>query len=597
MKPAPPDAASSPALHGNEEIIELIETLHRTEKRLEELTAGEVDSVSDESGKAYLLRRPQDRLRTAERVRKADALNALHVSESRFRQMAENIRDAFFLREPNGGRVLYVSPAYEEIWGRSCESLYEDSTSWMAAIHPEDSEAVTRMDVAGALAGRFSFDYRIIRPDGSVRWIRARGFPVQEQHRMVGIAGVAQDITLTKTAEIALWRSTRALKMLTACNEALIRATGEDALLEDICRIAVDVGGYRTADIGFTDPGDPTRTIGKAHAGGDDAAFSQAAMTWALERLAEQGVLTDAEHPNNVVFSTHLASEPALSTIETSVRAAHIGSAVFLPLRGGQGTIGLLALYSPEGASAGADEMALIRQLADDLAFGIGALRSRAEGAKTETALLASVVEKDALLKEVHHRVKNNLQVITSLLSLESRRIEHPSTRAVLQGMKDRIFAMAAVHESLYSSGNFAEVDLGAYLERLTHHLSRSLIPGPTKIRFELDLLPVRLNLEQAVPCGLIVNELVSNAVKHGFPDGRSGAVRIALRRVADERIGLCVSDDGIGLPSDFPKRQTASLGLRLVTDLTNQLHGTLEIGVASASSFDVTFAPGSSDS
>ena len=204
----------------------------------------------------------------------------------------------------------------------------------------------------------------------------------------------------------------------------------------------------------------------------------------------------------------------------------------------------------------------------------------------------ASLKEKEALLKEVHHRVKNNMQVITSLLRLEANRIDHPTTRGVLKDMQNRILAMASLHEALYRSNNFAQVDLGSYLKELTTQLQRSLVVSPDQITLKVELLPVGLDLDQAVPCGLIVNELVSNALKHGFPNGRCGEVRAEAAWVSEGLLRLRISDNGIGLSPDFAEVRVKSLGLQLVADLARQLGGSLVIGPGPEAVFEVSFRP-----
>ena len=207
----------------------------------------------------------------------------------------------------------------------------------------------------------------------------------------------------------------------------------------------------------------------------------------------------------------------------------------------------------------------------------------------------ASLREKESLLKEVHHRVKNNLQVITSLLRLEAGRSDQPDTKSVLKEMQNRIRSMALLHETLYRSENLERVDLPGYIKQLTTHLYRSMVPEPGSIQLHLDLAPVSLALDQAVPCGLLVNELVSNCLKHAFPDGRTGEVRIELQLVDEgQKIRLCVSDTGVGLPTDFEEKRARSLGLQLVSDLIKQLNGQIEMGGGPGlgAVFEVTFAP-----
>ena len=211
---------------------------------------------------------------------------------------------------------------------------------------------------------------------------------------------------------------------------------------------------------------------------------------------------------------------------------------------------------------------------------------------KAEEALRRSLVDKDALLKEVHHRVKNNLQVVTSLLRLETGRIDHPTTIAVLNDMQSRIRAMALLHETIYRSSTFAEVDLAAYLTELTNQVLRSQSTQPRSIQLELQLTSARLGLDQAILCGLIVNELLSNCLKHAFPEFGQGEVCIGLRWAEPGRLELFVADNGIGLPKDFEVKTARTLGLQLVSDLTTQLQGQLQVGRGRGTLFKVNFTP-----
>ena len=208
-----------------------------------------------------------------------------------------------------------------------------------------------------------------------------------------------------------------------------------------------------------------------------------------------------------------------------------------------------------------------------------------------EASLKTSLIEKEALLKEVHHRVKNNLQVITSLLRLESERNRQPETIAVLRDMQGRIHSMALLHESLYRSGVFAAADLGVYLQKLTTQSLRALSEKPGSIQLRLDLANIAVGLDLAIPCGLLVNELLANCIKHGFPNGSGGEIRVELHPIDQgSRFRLRVSDNGSGLPADFEFRRTQSLGLQLVAGLARQLGSTLEIGPGPQAVFTVSF-------
>nr|WP_315477069.1 PAS domain S-box protein [uncultured Undibacterium sp.] len=211
---------------------------------------------------------------------------------------------------------------------------------------------------------------------------------------------------------------------------------------------------------------------------------------------------------------------------------------------------------------------------------------------KEQDVLRDTLREKTSLLNEVHHRVKNNLQVITSLLRLESGRSNQENTKTVLNDMQGRIRSMALLHETLYRSGIFASADLAHYLKELATQAFRSHInSNGGAVRLELDLHSVSLSMDQATPCGLIVNELISNSLKHAFPDGRSGVVKVSLIPQPETKsVNIMVSDDGVGLPSDFDQRRELSLGLQLVDDLVTQIGGTLSIETGAGSKFSIRF-------
>jgi len=209
----------------------------------------------------------------------------------------------------------------------------------------------------------------------------------------------------------------------------------------------------------------------------------------------------------------------------------------------------------------------------------------------------ASLREKEALLREIHHRVKNNLQIISSLLYLQADRIDSQDVKDALQDMQSRVHSMALIHEHLYGSHDFAEIDLAAYLNHLCAQLFRLLVRTPDAIQMHLDLVPVHLGIDQAIPCGLLVNELVTNAFKHAFPDGRRGEVRIELQPFDDgSSVRLRVSDNGVGLPAGLDLQHLSSLGLQLVNGLIGQLCGRLEIGPGPGTEMVVEFRKSGGD-
>jgi PAS domain S-box-containing protein len=197
---------------------------------------------------------------------------------------------------------------------------------------------------------------------------------------------------------------------------------------------------------------------------------------------------------------------------------------------------------------------------------------------EAERKITASLEEKEALLKEIHHRVKNNLQIISSLLSLQSEYVSHAPALEALKESQGRIRSMAMIHEQLYRSGDLARIEFDSYVRDLTNHLLRTYSVSPGRISLKLQVAPLPLGIDKAIPCGIIINELVSNSLKHAFSGRPRGSIEIALRRESPEMLVLSVRDDGVGLPPEFRIEDSPSLGMKLVHALSDQLRGTVRI-------------------
>ena len=184
--------------------------------------------------------------------------------------------------------------------------------------------------------------------------------------------------------------------------------------------------------------------------------------------------------------------------------------------------------------------------------------------------------ELEVLLREVYHRVKNNLQVIQSLLKMRARLLPEGETRAAIDSTVQRIFAMSLAHEHLYRMQDLAHLSLSEYLRDLFNGVEASNSVQPGQIRLQLDAEEILLNLDHAIPFGLLANELLSNSFKHGFPEGKKGTIKLSVHRV-EGVVRMVVSDDGIGLPEDFDAAKGVSMGLKLAVSLAHQLGGSLE--------------------
>lgn len=218
-------------------------------------------------------------------------------------------------------------------------------------------------------------------------------------------------------------------------------------------------------------------------------------------------------------------------------------------------------------------------------------LRDVSERKRVEEQLQASVQEKELLLREVYHRVKNNLQVICSLLSLQEVAVQDEATLQVLRSARDRMRSMALVHERLYRSSDLSQVVFGDYLRELARELRHSYGVPSQDVRFVFDLVNASIGIDVAIPCSMIVHELVSNALRHAFPDGRHGSITIELCPEGPGLTRLTVTDDGVGLPASGEDRPRAgSLGLQLVVMMVEQIEGRMEVGPGPGARFTIVF-------
>ena len=207
-----------------------------------------------------------------------------------------------------------------------------------------------------------------------------------------------------------------------------------------------------------------------------------------------------------------------------------------------------------------------------------------------EEALKANLVEKEVLLKEIHHRVKNNMQVVSSLVDLQADAVQDPVMRAIFQDVNYRVRTMAMVHEKLYQSADLARVEFADYTQSLLGYLWRAQGSAASSIQLKFELKPVFLSVTAAVPCGLILNELFTNALKHAFQGRKSGKVIVSLFEDERRKVCLSVRDDGIGLPPDLDWEHSRSLGLRIVRTLARQLHGVVEVIRNEGTQFTILF-------
>ena len=450
------------------------------------------------------------------------------------------------------GRDRWVAtPTFFAILGASHEPRAFSGEQWLDYIHPEERQ-IAAASVRDALAGvdvPYHYEARVLHADGSTPWVRVIGRVLarDERGQPRRILGVMIDVTTSKVAERALRDSEAFARSILDSVTAEIAVLNRDGVI-----IAVNEPWRRFASENAVAMGIPAaRTeVGSSYL---DACTDDASAGAREAREGIRSVLDGRSESFQIEYPCH--SEAAERWFIMTAT----------PLR-------------PSGRGAVVSHVDVT------------------ERRQAEVAVHASLREKEALLKEVHHRVKNNLQIIVSLLRIEMTQAGDAAAKLVLKEMQARVHSMALVHEMLYKTGNFARIDLADYLRRLATHLLRAERVDPASVSLILDLHTVRLDLDQAIPCGLMVTEILTNSLKHGFPAGQCGEIRVLLERDPGGWVRLRVSDTGVGLPADFEERRRQSLGLQLVSDLTRQLGGELQVGPAPLAAFEVRFPSGRHD-
>jgi PAS domain S-box-containing protein len=295
-------------------------------------------------------------------------------------------------------------------------------------------------------------------------------------------------------------------------------------------------------------------------------------------------------HGNTSIFKSSSGDIKIDSVVDQSL-PLEAESLIVFPLQKGSERIGVIEIYDfNHRTEVSPEQITLLRTIADKASFSIENARLLSQTQKRLEEQIALHDEKEVLLKEIHHRVKNNLQIISSLLSLQARQVTDDKTLRALGDSQSRVRSMALIHEKLYQSQSMARIDFGEYVKSLASDLFRSYRRNFSGIQLNVQVDEVALNLDHAVSCGLILNELMTNALKYAFPDGRNGTIWIELRTQPGHLLSLRVADDGVGIPLDFDTPNAKSLGLQLVNSLVRQLDGTMELESANGTSFCISF-------
>jgi PAS domain S-box-containing protein len=464
---------------------------------------------------------------------------ALRHSKEQYRTLAESSQDIIFSIDANL-TLTYINEFGANLLGFVPEALINKPFDQFFILNKFDRLAFSLQRVLSTgLSSRI--EDRLLHPS-CLLWLDMALFPLKNETRTVtGVLGVARDITQLKGVERLLRKTQAKLHQ----REKLMRLTLEQA---PIGIITTDLSG-KFLSMNY--------------------AFSQM-LGYSAEELVElswQDIL-DQDNPECYQFYYQQLQQENHDSIQWEQQLRH---------REGRLITSFICL-------------GLIRDLNDQPLQCIVHIEDISDRKQAEAQLQASLREKEILLKEIHHRVKNNLMIVASLFTLQSLQVTDQRLLTILKDSQNRVKSMAIIHEILYDATDLSEIHLKDYIERLVNTIVSSYRRRRQSIAIQFDIEPIAVNIDTAVPCGLILNELITNSLKYAFPDDKSGEVGISLHTLEPHYYVLSVWDNGIGFPEGLDFRRTDSLGMQLVCDLTRQLKGTVELDRSRGTRFQIRF-------
>jgi PAS domain S-box-containing protein len=509
-------------------------------------------------------------------------LAARNEAERNLRRLTDNMQDIITQIDAQG-TILYASPSHRWIIGIDPEEAV--GRSIFEHLHPDDVEnarsILLRAKVEARKPDLFALRYRLA--DGTYLWMEcSSNLLVDEAGQFAGAVISSRDITRRKVVEDALQESEQMYRLLADNSSDVIWVRDMDLRMKYISPAVEKFAGY---------------TVYEALAMPFQKNLTPASAALARQYFAEL-VARLRNSPAEERAGEHHTLELEMTRKDGTTIWTETTISV---LRDAQG--------EPQGFLGVTRDITERRRVAEELRHLNAALEERVrertealsranqslvsevdERIAAEARVLESLQEKEVLLREIHHRVKNNLQIISSLLNLQAHGLTDEKTLQAMRDSQMRVRSMALIHEKLYQSNSLASIEFGEYIKSLAHDLFIAYRREASGVRLNIQVDKVSLNLDHAISCGLILNELMTNALKYAFPDGRPGTISIELRSRPEGVLTLRVSDDGIGISPDLNIQEITSLGLQLVTSLARQLDATIEQTTSAGTTFLLTF-------
>jgi len=495
------------------------------------------------------------------------AEEALRESEQRYATTLASIGDAVIATDVEGS-ITFMNAVAEELTGWSLAEAATQPVPQVFRIINEQTRQAVEDPVSRVLSHGMIVSLAnhtlLIRKDGTEIPIDDSGAPIRDgDGKTMGVVLVFRDITERKQAEDALRASEDQFRRAVEDAPIPVIMHAEDGEVFQISRTWTELTGYTLEDVLMLDA-----WLNRAYGEGADAVRDHVREMF---RGSQRSIGVEFPIRTRDGKTRHWSFSASSPGKLQDGRCFVVGMAVDITER----------KQMEEALRRAYEELEMrVQERTAELGEANKALQAEITVRKRyEEHLKESLREKEILLKEVHHRVKNNMQVISSLLMLQEDSSEDGKIIEMLKDSQNRISSMALIHERLYLSGTLSKVDLKEYVDDLVSGLFQSYGVSESRVALNINVENVLFGIDSAIPCGLVINELVSNSLKHAFPGDKNGEIKIFLRLMDENMIELVVGDNGIGVPEDMDIRKTRSLGLYLVTLLVeNQLHGEITL-------------------
>lgn len=483
-------------------------------------------------------------------------------------------------KEGDQWSIQYISEGVYDLTGHRPDELIKNKVLYYAMMVNESDKALGREIISKALANKkpYQISYRISTADGRIKWVWEQGRGVYDENdELEATEGFVTDITEKKLFEEEILKKNNELSAIYHFGRTLSRLAEPAALLDDIGNMLVKLFQRENIYLALYDETSGTITYPFYY----NANERKEIQSRPFGKDFTEFIIRSKK---GIILNENVPATLKLMGIENEDNEAR--SLIAIPMIAGEKVLGVITIqdYSNENSFT-QGQLELLTTIGAQAAIAL-------ENSYLYAEVTRSLQEKEMLLQEVHHRVKNNLQVMSSLIKLQSRYIKDEKMLEILKETGGRIQSMAIVHTKIYNSKDYEFIHFGEYTKNLIENFQTTYGYKLRNVRFEMDIGELKLNIDTAIPCGLIINELVSNAVKYAFADGSTGLITVAVKHHKDNFYKLIVKDNGTGVPEGFDIKKSDSLGIQLVTLLSRQLNGNIEVQTSpdKGTEFIVTF-------